>query len=532
MNQRRPTILLFTFILLIFTLVHIPATPARGPKKIAILPFTVNADRDVTFFKQGVMDMLGTRLAWKDKMVMDEGEIMKRVAELEGPLNRDAALMVGKALGADYVIMGSITLFGESLSIDARVLDVAKSKEVVTVFNQCKGMDEVIPTVNQFAKDINSKITERPLVPPQQKPASKEIPALKKEQVVKQEVRRPETDDEKTAIMEPTLTVKIPFEIVGLDVGDVDGDRRNELVLIDHKNVYVYKFDENRLVRLRKIPGRRSDNYVSLDVADLNGNGKAEIFISNIVGDTMGSLVLEWDAGNIKALAKRQNWFFRVLRHPTMGERLIGQRRKISGSFTGGVHFLTLDNKEIRKGELVLSSPKANVFNFTMGDMEGNGRIYTAVLAEDGDLLLINPEGEVDLEDRGGYGGSPIYIHDASQHVGVSIMSHLVFLSPRLFMWDIDSDGKMELVVCRNTLKTGRILGRVRLFKSGRVLFLKMTGLGLEVTRKTGKVVKCATDYQIKDVDNDGQAELVVAVTGPKLIGKIKKSRVAIYDLN
>jgi len=35
-------------------------------------------------------------------------------------------------------VLGSLTVFGDSVSVDARILDVAKSDELVTAFNQAK----------------------------------------------------------------------------------------------------------------------------------------------------------------------------------------------------------------------------------------------------------------------------------------------------------------------------------------------------------------------------------------------------------
>ena len=90
---------------------------------------------------------------------------------------------------------------------------------------------------------------------------------------------------------------------------------------------------------------------------------------------------------------------------------------------------------------------------------------------------------------------------------------------------------KTRKCVPRNELKTARIFARVRLFKSGRVLFLEKTGTGLKIRRQTGKLTKCVTDYQVKDIDSDGQSELVVAVTDPNKIMGEKKSLVMVYNL-
>ena len=73
------------------------------PKKLAILPFTMNSDRDLNFLREGIMDMLSSRLAWKDKLyILEKGVVKKAVSAVPGPMNEANALQIGKVLGSEY----------------------------------------------------------------------------------------------------------------------------------------------------------------------------------------------------------------------------------------------------------------------------------------------------------------------------------------------------------------------------------------------------------------------------------------------
>jgi len=151
--------LVITIMLAIAGLGGAATSSVSAVKKIAILPFTMNSDRDLTFLQSGIMDMLSSRLYWKDKIdVIEKGAVLKTLEKFPGPMDKQKALETGRALKADYVILGSLTVFGDSVSIDAKILDVTKGEELVTAFEQSKGMDGVIPTVNKFAEDINAKV--------------------------------------------------------------------------------------------------------------------------------------------------------------------------------------------------------------------------------------------------------------------------------------------------------------------------------------------------------------------------------------
>ena len=514
--MKKTTTVLWSMVIILFALV--PVARAEAPKKVAVLPFTINADRDLSFLRDGIVDMLISRLAWKDQVAaVEKGLVKKEVARHKGTIDKTKAIKVGKALNADYVVLGSLTVFGESVSMDASILDVAKAKELITAFNQSKGMDQVIPTVNRFALDINSKILGRRLVPPQY--------------VLEPEERA--VRESGPGAMEPVLAARVPFEILGIDVGDVDGDGQNEVVAIDQRTVYIYKLKANKLTQANKIPGSNWAGYVALDVADLDKNGRAEIYVTNVVGESMSSFAMEWDGRAFKELVSGELWFFRVINHPVRGECLVGQKRELTGVFSGRVCFLSIEDGDIKRGEEVLSFREANVFNFAMGDMEGKGSLDTAVLRDSGELLLVDSDGDIGLEDGGDYGGSYRYVADTKHDTAQNPEGTLTFLSPRLIMHDIDSDGKKELVLCRNDTKTGGLFDRVRLFNQGRVLFLERTVEGLEVKTQTGRLAKCVTDYQVKDADNDGRPELVVAVTQPKAISIADKGRgrIMVYEL-
>ena len=63
------------------------------------------------------------------------------------------------------VLFGSLTVFGNSVSLDSTMLDMKGNRPPVTVFEQSQGMDGLIPRVNDFAVEINNKIFGRNPVP-------------------------------------------------------------------------------------------------------------------------------------------------------------------------------------------------------------------------------------------------------------------------------------------------------------------------------------------------------------------------------
>ncbi|MEX1299422.1 MAG: CsgG/HfaB family protein, partial [Desulfotignum sp.] len=127
-----------------------PAVHA-APKTVAVLPFTMNSPQDLTFLQNGLFSMLSSRLSDSGKVeILDRATVDAALAGSQGDLTQDRARDIGKRLGADYVLFGSLTHFGESVSLDAAMLDVTGEKPALTFFEQSNNMGDVIPLVNTF----------------------------------------------------------------------------------------------------------------------------------------------------------------------------------------------------------------------------------------------------------------------------------------------------------------------------------------------------------------------------------------------
>jgi TolB-like protein len=130
-------------------------------KTIAIMPFETIASDDITYIQSGVTQMLLSRMAWKDHIMVIPD---KTVAELLKTIHSDdknkQIQQLSKLTGSDYVLTGSITRFSEAFSIDTQIYDI-KNKRFMTFFEQSKLLSDLIPKVNFIAARINKKVFNR-----------------------------------------------------------------------------------------------------------------------------------------------------------------------------------------------------------------------------------------------------------------------------------------------------------------------------------------------------------------------------------
>jgi hypothetical protein len=324
-----------------------------------------------------------------------------------------------------------------------------------------------------------------------------------------------------------------PAEITGLDAGDVDGDGQNELVFTSKDTVFVYRWREGTFYRVQVVKGSWSPNFIYVSLADVDKNGRDEVYVSNLSASNVSSLVLEWQGDRLKPVAEKEPWLFRATDIPGMGRMLLGQLRVSNGLYKGSVQILRRE-----KDGFVVAGPLplprfGNVFNFVEGFVADAKKPHTVLLSPYERLLLYDPRGEKIWESEEHYGGSLTFMDDETHRragdIGAAPERHYI-ASPLLA---VDrGEGKQQVVICQNESRVGRVLGHMRTFSSGKVHFMGWDGVGLSPRWTSNKLGGPVTGYTVKDVNHDGKADLVAAAVTQEdhALGK-PRSQLVVYRL-
>jgi outer membrane protein insertion porin family len=119
--------------------------------KIAVLPVVVHALEQKDYLQSGIADMIATRLEQNGKVAV------ARIADVsQATTDGEAARAAARAAGADYVVFGSFTRFGDGASLDLRCLPTAGAKGDLPkgVFVQAGKVGEIIPRLDDVAAKI------------------------------------------------------------------------------------------------------------------------------------------------------------------------------------------------------------------------------------------------------------------------------------------------------------------------------------------------------------------------------------------
>ncbi len=318
-------------------------------------------------------------------------------------------------------------------------------------------------------------------------------------------------------------------------MADVDNDGRSELVVVTDRDVFIYRMENGRLIKTAEAAQTSQSTYISVDAADINGNGTPEIYITSLgSGRTVvDSFVLEYSGGAYPTIAGSSNWYYRVAETPDQGTVLLGQRQRLGAEsiFLEPVHEMSWQGDRLTPGRQLLPGGKANLMGLVYGDITHTGSSVVAAYSDWDRVRIYSAGGEMIWEDGDRSGGDKLFFNLPKTDAG---QPNKQYLPLRIRIADIDRDGKAEVLIGRHEELARNMVKDFRFFKKASVASLLWNGLGLVPEWETQSLSGRISDFAVGDIDNDGADELVIALVSKEgaMIFTESISNVITFDLN
>lgn len=128
------------------------ADAGDGPVRLAILPIVVHSADDPTYLRNGLADMLASRIEQAG------GFDVVRIDDLAAATTqRPAAIETGRGVGVEYVLFGSFTRFGTGASLDMQCVSTREDFEgdsLREIFVHTGSIGEVIPDLDELVGKV------------------------------------------------------------------------------------------------------------------------------------------------------------------------------------------------------------------------------------------------------------------------------------------------------------------------------------------------------------------------------------------
>jgi TolB-like protein len=518
--------------------------PAVGaaPKTVAILPFAMNSSQDLSFLQNGLFSMLTSRLSDPGKVDVLARDIVDKAmsqapADANGVLTQARARSIGEQLGADYILFGSLTHFGESVSLDASMVDVTENKPALTFFEQSNNMGDVIPLVNTFAGDINLKVFNRSIANElyvQQEPEGPAAPGGFQQAGQGQAARGGFVNLQQPGGGGFTTHLKFEGVITAMAAGDLNKDGITRLVAATDDTLMIHQLSGNQLVLEKELEYSSTNRIVSLDIADINGNGFPEIFVTSlsIHRDSLQSFVVEYNGSDYVTLVDNQSYYYRVVTASDGTKTLIGQYTG-SSPFEGRISILQAEGSTYTRQKQIRMPRNTSVLSLAKGPVTSDTADEYVMINQSGRLVIANDIGSTEWESSDKYGGTAHVWLMPLNDTDVTFRER-VYIHPRIQFYDITGDEKPEILAVRNNEIGGGVIGRYKRFKNGNIQVLSWNGMALAPVFTTSDLQGWISDFAIADINGDGNDELIVSVvtqTKLAILARDKASNIIFYKL-
>lgn len=523
--------------------------------RVMVLSFDGSAAGDFKYLADSVRAMISSRLAAKPGVeVVDYTLSAEELGAMQGGETGAGAVAAAETLftkfKVDTVVSGALYALQTGLKIQVTLNRKGAAHAEEGVFTVLAVNEEhIIPSVEELVDDIAA----RGLGAQAGGALLADISSDQKEGISGFSTEHPEKAFKKgvyggSIVAESNMKVEslgvrkssnLPLTLVSMATGDLDNDGALEIVAASRTGIEMYRFDDTLFTKLAEYKFSNSYKIHAVNIADLDGNGQKEIYISANDGIPAASSIFSWSArAGFTPLLTGIGYYIRPVEIPAEGMILAGQ--KGSTDFTLGFvakNIVKLSYSADRTGlveEKILPLPKnVRLFDFLYAEIDGKAGKELVAVDHNEKLLVYDAQNSLLWVSEKDYGGSRNFIGPpkSSTHKVLGMFKDddeqkqsqpLVFVPLRLAAADLDQDGRDEILVGGNKRTTPKMFVNFREYDGGAVVCLSWRQTEMVDLWRTNTVTGYLADYMfLPEGEGTGAAKVlyVAQVPDAQLLG-------------
>ncbi|KAB1443902.1 outer membrane protein assembly factor BamA [Pseudodesulfovibrio senegalensis] len=141
------------------------AAPVGDDVRVAVLPFDVHAGDDLAYLNESLPELLSDKLAEAGFDVVPQADV-KKMLEERGVANVSdkSAREIALALGAGFSVYGTLNQIGETISLDARIVDAFDDEPAYKATVNKQGLINLLPAVDDLVVQMRSGLLRQDVV--------------------------------------------------------------------------------------------------------------------------------------------------------------------------------------------------------------------------------------------------------------------------------------------------------------------------------------------------------------------------------
>jgi len=394
-----------------------PVSAAGYSRRIAIAPFASQAKEDIGATVSVLPRLLASRL-----MALAGADVVLLPAGGKAPEEQAREAKV------PLLLQGTVSKLGKGYSVDTTVTDLETGKPAGAFFAAAATEDDIIAQLGVLSGEIAEKLfgvqgairATAPPAPvaaspaPAASPATSGVPAVGGPPVAVAPAPTPASVPDTPAegwipssLEKVGQSDKVADELYGVIALDAGSEGESEIVAWGSNVLYFYRVKGTELLPASRITKERKVHFLSVDAADIDGDGVKELLATCLVGEQVRSFVYRKGKDAYSEAAWDIPYFLAVVVDARGKRVVVGQNRGIDYPFSGKLYRMTWDGKTLKEGEAFPANTNTKPLNQgVLGLSAGKfgGAWQWAYTDEDIHLRVLDPTGKTVFLSKEKYG--------------------------------------------------------------------------------------------------------------------------------
>jgi len=320
---------------------------------------------------------------------------------------------------------------------------------------------------------------------------------------------------------------ELPFEAQFFGAADLEGNGETEYVFSDGTRLHIYRQSvkgwSEEWQEPKALPSEEIQ-HINLDIADINGDGRPQIFVTEMRRGKIVSYVVEWREGTYQRISDVPG-FLRVLNYPGKGRILIGQDYDPKTFYAGSPREYDWSNGKYALGQEISLPGEIGLYGFVFAEVGESSPLLVALT--DNDHVAVYSKDSRIWRSEEAYPSVGVTLHKPvtdpvsviSESVGELQKSQKVRVTGRVLALDVNGDGKDEIILVKNIGDT--FFGN---YSKADIVCLGWTGARLEQRWIVKDVPGAVPDFQIIRQESSGASILALVKDSGGLFAKDRYS--------
>jgi hypothetical protein len=295
-----------------------------------------------------------------------------------------------------------------------------------------------------------------------------------------------------------------PGNPAGFEVADFDLDGQNEIAVLFKQKLEIERISGGNREHIISLPLPRIDKALTISSADLDGDGKPELFISAVTGWKVTSMVVAERNGSYQVVQENLNWFLRAMQLPEGGKVVLGQRLGNDlNLYDTDVIRLAWTGKEYGSAGIYPRPWQTSIFSL-QAFADEQGELQFAEISINDRIRVFTPDARERWESSTLYGGAVNFFQIPDHTGGADFATKDIYLRPRTAL---NGDGLLLA-----PLNEGLRFSTLNALGPCQVVALKWDGTTMVEQWHTKSQDGTLADFVLADIDNDGAQEMTLLI--------------------